>query len=365
MMEFIKRLFKSPPEEKEEVVFDITNCDFLQRSNEEQNDQLKADGHFVLGYKYDITDLTIEQEVIPSRYKNSSMPIETSLRGSFSFGPDNLMTVLEPKQQVVIDTFEHLEKLLNQYIEIIILQDRIKLNNFLLGVEEINKKAITLRFFKGLYDTFETGNILIMNDERHLPYGVDKTNLLTRTYLVERDKKRMLLAENIGLIKMFLYCPDLLESKTLHMDYPNVSRLVEFCARRNFMIELNEKYGFEINHPYTFIHSNRLTHHYHSDLIAHEIDFDWVIKILMERKNAPNKKEGLTNTFCSRLTKVLKDEDCFKSGTTNAQFCTFLQSNFNTSFTKLRPDEALDTSPGRQEVEVLIESLITYRNSKN
>lgn len=366
MMKHFNKFFKRKVHKKKrEVKFDVSDCEFLQMSKQEQEDTLISDGHYIRSKRFVYNSDKAPDDFVPEQYKNSSLPLEVDMSFKFEIDFKNLTEVFEPTEKVVVETFEHFEIILKNIIEAFVFSEKSKLNKHLSSIEESSRKLVIHKFFIGSFQTFDKDELFFINNYQFLPLGVEKTNLLSKTYLVERYIKRTLLAEDIDLIKMYLYCPNLLNSKTIHIDFPNLSWLVDFCARRNLMIELNETYDFEQSHPYTFIHSNKLTHHYHSNLIVSEIDFDWMIKILIERKNVPNKKEGLTNTFCSRLTKVLKDEDCFKSGTTNAQFCTFLQSNFNTSFKKLRPDEALDTSPGKQEVEELLESLITYRNSKN
>jgi hypothetical protein len=359
MINFFKRFFKINSDIGKGATFDVSNCDFLKMSKEEQEERLILDGHYTRSKEFTFDSNIVPDDFVPEEYKKSSLPLEVDIEIKFKVDFNNLKDVFSPDEEVVIKTFEHLEGNLKNIVNSFMFQDQNDLNKHLSGKEESSKKLETREFMKSIFQTFDVDELFLQNRYHYLPKGVDQTNLLSKVYLVELHLKKSLLSQNIDLIKMYLYCPDLLKSKTIHIDFPNVSRLVEFCARRNLMIELNKKHQFEQNHPYTFIHSRGLVFENHTDLFENETDFNWMLDQLLDQ----DKK--LSPKFCNRLTKALDDEGSFQEKSKFNIFCTFLNQNFDTKLTKVRPDEAADSEIGKQEVEDLKRDLRLYRNTKN
>ena len=359
MINFLKRFFKTDSDIGKGATFDVSNCDFLKMSEEEQEERLILDGHYTRSKVFTYDSNIVPDDFVPEKYKKSSLPLEVDMDIKFKVDFNNLRDVFTPDEEVVIKTFEHLEGNLNNIISSCMFQDQNDLNKHLSGKEESSKKLATLEFMKSLFQTFDADELFLQNRYHYLPKGVDQTNLLSKVYLVELHLKKSLLSQNIDLIKMYLYCPDLLKSKTIHIDFPNVSSLVKFCARRNLMIELNKKHQFEQNHPYTFIHSRGLVFENHTHLFENETDFNWMLDQLLDQ----DKK--LSPKFCNRLTKALDDEGSFQEKASFAMFCDFLNLNFGLNFKKMRPDEAVDSEVGKQEVENLKTDLRSYRNTRN
>ena len=80
---------------------------------------------------------------------------------------------------------------------------------------------------------------------KDLPSGVDNTNLLSSTWLLDNDFKNRMFKNNRTIILLYLYCREELKKPNVHLDFELIGQFVLFSSRRNFMIELNEIYDFE------------------------------------------------------------------------------------------------------------------------
>jgi hypothetical protein len=351
MMKHFKNLFKRKVyKEKREVKFDISNCEFLQMSKEEQEGALVSDGHYIRSKRFVYNSDKAPDDFVPEEYKNSSLPLEVDMSFKFEIDFKNLTEVFEPTEKVVIETFEHFEIILKNIIEAYVFSERHKLNKHLGSMEESSRKSVIHKFFIGSFQTFNQDELFFLNNYHFLPLGVEKTNLLSKTYLVERYKKRTLLAEDIDLIKMYLYCPNLLNSRTIHIDFPNLSWLVDFCARRNLMIELNDEYGFEVHHPY----SKTPFYVRYKDLFLNERVFDWVIETI-------SGQTGNMNAFYDELTHVVLEKDMLIGKNLKKRFLNFLNETYHLKIDRLRPSNASRTAEAIKRVEELKNSFDSLR----
>ncbi len=330
-------------------------CDILNLSVEEQNQKLVEDNYFEI-YNTVLGCVNINNQDIPE--DNSGLPRSGKIQAEFYISPDTIKQTVEPVQSLSVDIFIFFEKSLQRIIKSAVFSERLRLDQRLATVEESNKRKVAYDYFKALYGSFEVNNIIMNNFIKDLPPGVDNTNLLSSTWLLDNDFKNRMFKNNRTIILLYLYCREELKKPNVHLDFELIGQFVLFSSRRNFMIELNEIYDFEQNHPYTERITKGLLFENHTDLFKNECTFNWTIEILL------NENE-LANKFCSTLALVLKTEKAFNPSAKYSDFCNFLNQSFNTNFNKLRPDEVDRYKPGQTDFKKLISDLNSLIEKKN
>ena len=362
MIERVKRLFKLKREkEAEEVKLtlnDLPPCDFLSLSENEREKILLADGNF----KYlEVFSAEVPKELYTTkdkRFLKSSLPI---IKEPINLDelPFKKVKKLQMRESILTDMFSFFEKSLSSVIELEKKNLDILFRGYLFKYEEKLKRLAGQCFMIDLFKTLEYQRIQNFEPLDKLPKGVEETNVLSKLWMYEGYFKEQMFLDQGELILRFLYCKESLKVDNIHCYHHLLEQLVRFCSRRDFMISLNEKYGFEKNHPYTFINSNGLVFENHKNLFSNEVDFNWM------RDRLISEEKPLTLKFCSRLAYVLRNENILNEKTTYASICSFFNKNFNATFDKIRPDEAQDSKIGKKEVALLNQELSEYRTMHN
>jgi hypothetical protein len=338
---------------------DLAPCSFLDLGIEQQNKQLVTDGYYRFTRTSGITIPADQIGVVDPRMDHSGLPIMTENELIFSVSDKDRTDTYTVEPSVLLKLFDFFESSLSEVITAEKYSLNLQLRDYVSQVEEDKKRAFARGFFNDVFKSFKYEKIALNEPIHQLPIGVESTNLLSKVWMYEHYLKKNMFLEERELILRFLYCKDSLQVPNIHVYHKLLQGLVRFCARRDLMIDLNNRHNFESHHPYTFIHSRGLVFENHTDLFENETDFNWMLDQLLDQ----DKK--LSPKFCNRLTKALDDEGSFQEKATFAMFCDFLNLNFGLNFKKMRPDEAVDSEVGKQEVENLKTYLRSYRNTRN
>jgi hypothetical protein len=156
------------------------------------------------------------------------------------------------------------------------------------------------------------------------------------------------------LIIRYLYCKETLRVSNIHAYHPSLIELVRIIARKEMMLQMNDTYQFEQNHPYTFIYSNGLVFENYSYLFASEEDFDWTIDLLLSQEMPIPPK------FYHRIGDALFQENAFLLSQPFSEFGKLINSGFSESFTRVRPTENISDA-AVNEIKELKFSLNQYR----
>jgi hypothetical protein len=364
MMDFIKQWLSNKERQNELVEMltlnDLPPCEFLNLAIDEQNNQLVKDGHFEYKKMASTTISPDQFDQVDPRMEGTGLPMMTSdIKVYISLQEDDLIETCTVKESVLLSMFDFFVSSLSDIINAEKYSLNHQLRNYLSQVEEADKRKYARGFFNDVFQTFNYEKIALNEPKHTLPLGVESTNLLSKLWMYESYFKQHIFKEERELILRYLYGKDSLQVKNIHAYHELLGELVRFIARKEVMLEINEKYQFEQNHPYTFIHSNGLVFENHSSLFANEIDFNWMRNTLI------NKSKPFSLKYGSRIACVLREEKVLLDQTTYANFCTFLNENFQTDFSKLRPDEARDSKNGKKEVDDLINDLENFRRTQN
>ena len=338
MIERIKRLFKLKRENEAEgaklTLNDLPPCDFLKLDSSEQNNILIKDGYFDFSRVANTTITPDEFGKVDPRMKGLGLPVETSgIKAVISLQEEDLIDTYTVNESVTASMYEFFRNSLSEIIdaEMFILNNQLK--DYLSKVEEDDKRKYARGFFNDVFNSFNYDKIFFTEPVETLPWGVESTNILSKLWMFENHFRQTVFKEERELIIRFLYCKPSLQVPNIHAYHSLLSELVHFIARKNIMLEVNEKYNFEYNHPYTFIHSNGLVFENFSDLFANEIDFDWTIDLLISQdKPIPPK-------FYHRLADALFQENAFLLSSPFTEFTKLINKGFSGSLTRIRPSE--------------------------
>lgn len=355
---YIKQLFNNTSlintSNKGDSTPELKECPVLKLSEQQQENQLISDGYASM--------ITLSSHTIPAKdigkvdpdLKHLNIPLKATTEAKFLL---NFESKFRFNKNYSPELFEFFEGRLNDFINVQMFEEHKLFSDHLVGSPEQNKWSAAYGYFKGIFNSF---NYELLQDSEPidtLPSGVEPTNFLSKLWMYETYLKESMFRDDRELIVRYLYCKESLMVDNIHAYHKLLREIITICARRNLMIEINDRYDFEKNHPYSLKYSRGLIYSQHSELFDDEIGFEWMIQKL-------SAAEELKPVFLNRLTKVLRTENVFNLKTKNTQFCTFLNSNFNTDLKKLRPDEALKFEEGRKEIETLKNELNKFRKSK-
>ncbi len=358
-IEFLKRLFISSetPSTAQGRIFthsDLPHCAVLELSKEQQKDKLISDGYATKILVSRCTVLPKDIGKVDPKLEHLGIPLQSITQAKFQ---NKAEEELRFNQDFSAILFSFFEERLNQFIKVELFTQRHKMNEYLSEFEEREKRKGAYRYFRGIFNTLSYEMIRDNEPIDKLFKGIEQTNLLSRFSRFEDFFKTKIFKNNQELIIRYLYCQETLKVDNIHAYYSDLLELIQLCAHRNLMLELNEKYSFEINHPYAFKYSRGLVYANHANLFQDEIGFDWMVEKL-------SSVENFSLSFLSRLTYVLRDEKVLSPKTKNTEFCDFLNQNFQTDLKKLRPDEALISETGSEVVTTLINELNNFRKAK-
>lgn len=332
----------------------LKECSVLQLTDVLQNEKLISDGYASMNL---IASHTIPAENIGKvdpDLEHLNIPLKATTEAKFLL---NFESKFRFNKNYSPELFEFFEGRLNDFINVQMIEEHKLFSDHLVGSPEQNKWSAAYGYFKGIFNSFHYELLQDREPIDTLPLGVEPTNFLSKLWMYETYLKESMFRDDRELIVRYLYCKESLMVDNIHAYHKLLPEIISICARRNLMIEINDRYDFEKNHPYSFKYSRGLIYSQHSELFDDEIGFEWMIQKL-------SAAEELKPVFLNRLTKVLRTENVFNLKTKNTQFCAFLNSNFNTDLKKLRPDEALKFEEGYKEVETLKNELNKFRKSK-
>ena len=359
-IKFLKRLFISnePPSSSQGPIItlsDLPDCAVLELSEQQQNDKLISDGYASM--KNVASKSIYPKDLFKADPKLEHLELPLEIIGGVVIPVAEDEEVLDFNEDYSIELFIFFEDRLKDFIRVDMHTQRQEINEYLSKFEEEKKRHEVHSVLRDLFYSFEYYRIQKNEPINKLPLGVDPTNLLSKTWMYENYLKSKMFEDDRELILRYLYCKETLMIANIHAYHPMLQQLILLCSRRNLMLELNEKYSFEINHPYAFKYSRGLVYANHADLFQDEIGFDWMVEKL-------SSVENFSLSFLSRLTYVLRDEKVLSPKTKNTEFCDFLNQNFQTDLKKLRPDEALISEAGSEVVTTLINELNNFRKAK-
>jgi hypothetical protein len=338
----------------------LAHCDFLALPHDEQTSLLVNDSYYEVNHVYPSGGLikVIPEEDVETR--NNNLPIKMEIHGYISLNKDNKNVEYRFKPDVLIGMFNFFESSLKSIIRAEEYSLKEELNAFLLNVEENEKRAIVYSFFKGIFDSFKYELIAKNEPTDKLPKGIETTNLLSKVWLFEDHLKSNIFITEKELIFRFLYCKKSLEVSNVHHSHQLFMEQARFCARRNFMIELNEIYNFEQNQPYTLKISRGLLFEDFTDLFNDEVSFSWTVEKLLEKE----KKQEFSFSFLNEICIVLLDTKSLQENKSIVKFHTFLKENFDENIKGLRPQET-KTALAKKRIEELKNSLELFIKSSN
>jgi hypothetical protein len=364
MIQYLKNFFnRSTPSATEKnqrlTLDDLTPCKFLDLDVQLQNKQLVTDGYYRFTRTAGVTIPAGQIGKVDPKMDHIDLPIITETKVFFSISEKNRKDTYTVTHSVLSELFDFFESSLSEVIAAEKYSLNLELRNHLSQAEQDKKRSYARGFFNDVFKSFIYEKIALNEPIHQLPSGVESTNLLSKVWMYEYYLKNNMFLDQRELILRFLYCKKSLQVSNIHVYHNLVQELVRFCARRDMMIDINNSYNFESNHPYTFIHSRGLVYENHTDLFKNETDFNWMLETIL------NHDEKLSPKFCNRLAKVLNDEGSFQEKAKFNIFCTFLNQNFDAKLTKVRPDEAADSEIGKQEVENFKRHLKSFRENRN
>jgi hypothetical protein len=365
MMDFIKQWLSNKERQNELVEMltlnDLPPCEFLNLAIDEQNNQLVKDGHFEYKKMAGTTISPDQFGQVDPRMEGTGLPMMTSdIKVYISLQEDDLIEAYTVKESVLSTMFDFFVSSLSEIINAEKYSLNHQLSNYLSQVEEADKRKYARGFFNDVFQTFNYEKIALNEPNHTLPLGVESTNLLSKLWMYESYFKQHIFKEERELILRYLYGKDSLQVTNIHAYHELLGELVRFIARKEVMLEVNEKYHFEQNHPYTFIHSNGLVFENHSSLFANEIDFNWTIDLLISLQD----QGPIQPKFYHRLADALFQEDAFLLSSPFTEFKNLINSGFCETLTRIRPSENT-SDDAKKEIEQLKISLNQYRKEKS
>jgi hypothetical protein len=346
MEKFLNSLFRAKADGSKKRHNDY-HCEVLDLTIEEQNQKLVADKYYQ-SYDYVSGDIQKNDRDIPEN--KTGLPQSNEIHAFFHISSETTKKSIEPYESLLVDIFNFFEKSLHRIIKAEVMSQQLQLDKLLTSVEEIHKHKVAHDYFKALHGSFEYDPFVLKNFVKDLPTGVIKTNLLSKTWLLEKDFKNRMFKNSRTIIILYLYCRDQLKKPNIHLDSNLIGQFVLFCSRRDFMIELNETYNFEQNHPYAVNYSHGVEFKEHVDLFKSEQHFKWTIHTIVN-------KETSTPFFYHELCMALIDSKSLIGKRQISRFNDFLSDNFNHNLKKLRPSELSDEGKERAKNLILILNL--------
>jgi hypothetical protein len=143
MIQLIKNIFSSKQEIIGEPVKDLTisNCDFLNKSLEEQKEQLIKDGFYSLVYETPAASLSVLEKNGSDRFEDSSLPVHMEYMAKIDASAEERVLVLKPKDHLIKEISNYLETLLLETIAAEVFNNRIEYNKYLKDIEESNYRS--------------------------------------------------------------------------------------------------------------------------------------------------------------------------------------------------------------------------------